>query len=616
MSFKNQINEDIEFIQSEYVLNEPKLEKSDFAFNYWVLSRLYNIDEEVIDSSITEYRDDGVDCYVYFEDLKELYIIQNKFHGKDNKLDYRYVQNDFLHKPISTLLNDKYTRSKKLQTIFNKNKDNCEFKIFLRLYITNDLRDQSTMNIIKKYQGIDGLNCIVEAQIYYLEDIRNLYFNDRIIEKKNFNCDLMTINKGTVLNINSESYKLPGMIDAKYIFTPVTQIHRIVEEANEKGYGLFEENIREYLGNKGVNAKIINTLNDENDRNNFFYYNNGITIICKKIANNDSIRNSKYNKIFKVYNPQIVNGCQTVNTINNVLSKIPEEDLEEKFKDTYVMVKLLVLNAKQEEDKQLYKDIVRYNNSQNKIDEKNFEASKGLYTNLQRDFEKLGFLLLTKQSDKFQFKQNKNFNDFRPKVTEVGKLFGLEFNNLESIMISLEKLLQVILAFSKGGYDAFTKKNRVLKFEDSINMSIIEYIEEGQLTRKDLLYLYLLYLKCEKAKKASEDKRTPISYYVVGFLGSEFRHENENFVDSFRYVFQSQKTIESIYKYYSNLSRVYKEKMISTKGYEYNELIKAKIDKDIQYSARSNVNSMMSANFNQDYFIYKELMQKIRGYKS
>ena len=42
-----------------------------------------------------------------------------------------------------------------------------------------------------------------------------------------------------------------------------------------------DENIREYLGsNGGVNKKIVDTLRDPLERNNFFFYNNGITIIA------------------------------------------------------------------------------------------------------------------------------------------------------------------------------------------------------------------------------------------------------------------------------------------------------------------------------------------------
>jgi len=606
MDFKRQIDEDIKLIQKEYIINEPKLNSDDFAFNYWILTKLYNVDEETVDENITEYSDDGLDCFVFFEDLKQLFIIQNKFYGQTTKLDFKYVQNEFLNKPISTLINSNYKRSQVLQDIFNKYRNNSDFRIILNLYVSNDLVDQNILNIINKFQGPSEVNCLFEANIYYLQDIQNIYYNDRKKDKKNFKCDLFTINKGTVLNINPKSYNLPGMIDAKYVFTPVSQLYNMVNLANEKGYQLFEENIREYLGNKGVNSKIISTLKDNSDRNNFFYYNNGVTIICKEIKNNDK-KTSRFQQSFEIYNPQIVNGCQTVNTIHSVLSRVPEDELEESFTNTFVMVKLLVLDSEHESDKDLYRNIVRYNNSQNKIDEKNFEANKELYKSLQKDFEKFGFLLLIKQSDKFQFKENKNFNQFRPRVQEYMNKFNLEFSIIDHIMIPLEKLLQVLLAFNTGGYDAFTKKSRVLKFEDTVNLSLANYIKDGHLTTSDLINLYLFYLKCENEKKESEDLRTPIPYYVLGFYGRQFNQDNSDYIKSYRYGFESKNNIDAVFLYYKNLSRIYKDKMKSEIGLEYNKMIKTQINTDILSKAIIEVDGLLKFNFANEYRIICEL---------
>ena len=39
-----------------------------------------------------------------------------------------------------------------------------------------------------------------------------------------------------------------------------------------------------------------------------------------------------------------------------------------------------------------------------------------------------------------------------------------------------------------------------------------------------MIKLYLLFNKAEADKKISEDSRTPILYYVLGFLGKEFKN--------------------------------------------------------------------------------------------
>ena len=63
-----------------------------------------------------------------------------------------------------------------------------------------------------------------------------------------------------------------------------------------------------------------------------------------------------------LYNPQIVNGCQTVNTIYSVLEDFSEKERIEKLKDVFVMTKLLIIPTDQEKDINFYHDVVKYTN--------------------------------------------------------------------------------------------------------------------------------------------------------------------------------------------------------------------------------------------------------------
>lgn len=580
--FREQIAQDIKILKEEYSKNNPLLKSDDYAFNYWVLTKLYNIDEEIVEDYITEYSDDGCDCYCFFEESKELYIIQNKYYNETNQLSESYVVKDFLYRPLNTLCENSYKRSKELQNIFNKYKNDPEFKVYLNLYVTNNLITNSLRERFEKfnYSGPE-INCYVDANIYGLDDMIDLYYEDRKRHTKNYSCAFKTANDGTVLNIDSNAYKLPSLTDAKYILTPVKLIYEIVKDAKEKDYMLFEENIREYLGNKGVNARIAKTLDDDLDRDNFFYYNNGITVICDSVKK-ETIHDPKLNRAYIAENPQIVNGCQTVNTIYETLNKYSEEDLNSKFTNTFVMVKLLVLSKNEEKNKVLYQDIVKYNNSQNAISEKNFAANKQLFMNMQKDLRKHGFLLLVKASDSNKFKQNENFNDFRPLVSQYTEMFGLEFNRLEDIEIQLEKLLQVLLAFKQGGYAAFTKKGQLLKLDSQTYKDIMEFIKNGDLTTDDMVNLYMLYLKAEKEKKASDDQRTPIPYYLLGFLGKDLNGlDGKDYRDNFRYIFNSKENLNTIYDFYKRLTKRYKINIKNKRDIEYNKMIKTQIDESI-----------------------------------
>ncbi|OQB14301.1 MAG: AIPR protein [Firmicutes bacterium ADurb.Bin193] len=408
--FRNQISQDIDEYQRRfpYINN---IDKPEWAFNYWILDKFFYEDEELIEEKILDYRDLGVDAYEFYEDTKDLYLIQNKYYSDDTRLSSEYVKNDFLLRPINALKNGTYKRSEELQNIFNKYCNHSDFTVYLQIYITNNLYCEEAENYIKKFNTEYPK---YRAEIYYLDDIEKKYYSDIKQNKVNLTVSIESVNNGTILNINTNDYKLENVLDAKYVFTPVTSIFRIYRDALEKNYPIFDMNIREYLGNKGVNKKIYETLLDKEDRKNFFYYNNGITLICDTMSKPETKpRGNNINVSFDVTNPQIVNGCQTVNSIYEALKNVDPLTLSKDYKDTFVMLKILQINRQNEFEETLYRNIVTFNNSQNSIDEKTFVANTGIFNRLKVEFEDKGFLLLIKQSDK---------NTFNNKYANVTKL--------------------------------------------------------------------------------------------------------------------------------------------------------------------------------------------------
>ena len=52
-------------------------------------------------------------------------------------------------------------------------------------------------------------------------------------------------------------------VTARGVKDKTSCIYRMVRAAETKGYPLFEKNIREYLGNKGINKRIYQTLKSD-----------------------------------------------------------------------------------------------------------------------------------------------------------------------------------------------------------------------------------------------------------------------------------------------------------------------------------------------------------------
>lgn len=577
-SFKKQIEQDIKEYQStlKFVAN---IDKDEWAFNYWVLDKLFYEDEELIEEKIIDYNDMGVDAYQIYEDTKDIYLIQNKYYSEDTKITSNYVKNDFLLRPINALENGTYTKSEELQNAFNKMKNDSDFTVHLQLFVTNNCHNKDADDYVKTF---NSKNSKYVATIYYLDDIKNRYYNEVEQIKSNITVKVESINKHTILNINTESYKLENVLDARYVLTPVVSIYRLYRDSIERSYPIFDKNIREYLGNRGVNKGIYQTLQDPQDRKNFFYYNNGITIICDSMTPIKP-QPSEYNMnaFFEIENPQIVNGCQTVNSIYEYLKNIPPQDLEREFKDTFVMLKILVIDRNDDEENQLYKDIVKYNNSQNAIDEKTFVANTSTFIRLQEEFENKGFLLLIKQSDKNKFsKKYKTLTKLKEANHNRLEKFGLDdISKVSDSFIPLEKLLQVINAFVAGGYIAYVKKNLMLKFDSEPYNTAVDFIKNDVITIDTLLDLYMLYRKAEQTKKETEDSRAPIPYYLIDFF-ARYECKNRDF-NEIRNQLSDNKKIEDIVDLYKRVSKAYAKRYNQEFDVDYNKMIKQTIKYNI-----------------------------------
>lgn len=576
-TFIKQIEEDINEYKKNYGYM-ANIEKDEWAFNFWILDKLFRVDDELIESKIVDYNDLGIDAYEIYEDTKEIYLIQNKYYHDNSSISSNYVKNDFLLRAIHALENGTYTKSEELQGAYNKLKSSEDFTVYLQLYVTNNNYVAEADNYIKEF---NKKNPKYIASIYYLDDISEKYYGEIIENKTTLSVKVESVNKGTVLNINTDSYKLQNVFDARYVMTPVASIYRVYRESMGKGYPIFEKNIREFLGNKGINKKIYETLLDLEERKNFFYYNNGITIICDSMTPIKS-QSSKYNMnaCFTIENPQIVNGCQTVNSIYEALKNINPETLEKDYKDTFVMLKILVIDRNSDIDKILYKNIVRYNNSQNVIDEKTFAANIAIFNRLQSEFEARGLLLLIKQSDKNKFgNKYKNNSKYKEIIKAKFEKYGIEYKRISDLYVPLEKLLQVINAFVKGGQVAYVKKSNMLKQGSKEYNIAIDFIKNPKVTIETLIELYLLYKIAEITKKDSEDKRTPIPYYLIDmFAKYECENRKESLILS---ELNDKRKILNIIKLYRAVSKAYVKSYAKKYDMDYNRMIKQSIDYDI-----------------------------------
>lgn len=142
---------------------------------------------------------------------------------------------------------------------------------------------------------------------------------------------------------------------------------------------LLEKNIRRFLGQSRVNKDIEATLKNDKNRDNFYFYNNGLTILCSNFTHNAF---QEENKLVNIKDFQIVNGGQTARAIRNVFKDMGEE----KMRKAEVLVRIYALP---EEDDDLLNQITLATNSQNPIDLRDLKSNNDEQKDLEESIKHL-----------------------------------------------------------------------------------------------------------------------------------------------------------------------------------------------------------------------------------
>jgi hypothetical protein len=166
----------------------------------------------------------------------------------------------------------------------------------------------------------------------------------------------------------------------------VGQLAALFERNSDR---LLERNIRRYLGLSGnrVNEAIQQTLSDGDQRGNFYFYNNGVTIICSKFRTNQLQREDLQVRLDGI---QIVNGGQTSKTVQQVVKDCPEAA------SAQILVRIYELP---EDDAALVLNITQATNSQNPVDLRDLRSNDERQKRLGQAIAELGYVYRRQRGD-------------------------------------------------------------------------------------------------------------------------------------------------------------------------------------------------------------------------
>lgn len=278
----------------------------------------------------------------------------------------------------------------------------------------------------------------------------------------------------------------------------------------EKGIRLFARNIRGFLGSHTKVNRVMKATIEEEPQH-FWYYNNGITIVCDEAK---QIRKGISN-IIRVTNAQIINGQQTTRTLANAGKTNAE-----------VLVKLIEIPRKDESNKKQYShlvsEIVSATNWQNSISQSDLKANDAEQVRIEREFKKLSYFYVRK-------------NMAKKEAIQYGA-------NKYSFKISKEEMARALAACNSDPYEVRLGKDRL--FEDDIYSKLFNGRKIPEYITIYWLYRYVMYWS------KGDDRTVYAKWHVLNLLWELLNKDLRKVTirDQFRKVVEREKSYNAVLK--------------------------------------------------------------------
>lgn len=340
-------------------------------------------DDDIMDGIVDGGNDFGIDAIYYDEPTDgeiSITVIQGKYRNSLNG------NSNFPENGINGLI-------EAIRSLFDPNIPlNLNKRLSSRI---EEIRSFVAAGAIPRVNAIatnNGLkwNSISEDRI----TSSKLHFGDQVSWKHIGPDELLSILQSQQkidTQIQLSGHAIVEQFDFRRVLIGRMSVLELAKLVSQYGDRLLERNIRRYLGLSGnrVNEAVAGTLRDANQRSNFYFYNNGITIICSQFRHN-ALQQSGWP--VQISGLQIVNGGQTSKTIYQILEEVGPE-----ISSAQVLVRIYELPG---DDDDLVSAITYATNSQNPVDLRDLKANDPIQKKLAESIKSLGYSYRPKREDK------------------------------------------------------------------------------------------------------------------------------------------------------------------------------------------------------------------------
>jgi hypothetical protein len=368
-------NKDYENLQKQIERIELDNNLADYhAFIFWFIETAFGYPKEKILNSICDgTHDKGIDAVVIDPIELKVTVIQSKYERAGGQVQIK----DSEIKLLASVRNYFESRSSLGPAI---NRGNQVTKRLMNEAFDAIRKKGYSLELIfiSTHRNAPHLDDLIHNTLGFAENEFRVYHYGRIMQLhydklRDFTPSLGTYNLPFVRPDRS-IIKTSGQ--KSWVLTvPIEEINSLVSKYGDR---LFRKNVRNFLGRSRTNKKIIDTL--EKDPKNFWYYNNGITILCDKA---NIVMEKGY---VRLENPQVVNGCQTVMSIKNFDGEL----------EGGVMVRVIESTSHE-----FINFLTLYQNSSNPVRNRDLKSNDPVQIRLKHEFRRQGYYYEIKRGEEY-----------------------------------------------------------------------------------------------------------------------------------------------------------------------------------------------------------------------
>lgn len=319
------------------------------------LAHLAGIDPEDAAAAVVDgYGDNGIDAIYYHPTERVLYLVQSKWKYDGTGSVERGDVQKFI---------------KGLKDLVNARWDRFPNKVQQRKTTLEQALNDASMRIalVLAYSGQSSLSVEVQQDlkdaVEELNDPTDLV-SYQVLRQADLHSIISKGLGGAPINIDVQLYEWGQAREPFHGFYGQVAASDVAQWLAANHNRLFAPNLRVFLGATNVNASMVQTL--VNAPGHFWYFNNGVTALCRRITKKPIGGNTHETGTFECEDLRVVNGAQTVGAIADAASKSPEN-----VSKARVWLRLISLESCPDG---FGKEITRFNNSQNRIERRDFVA--------------------------------------------------------------------------------------------------------------------------------------------------------------------------------------------------------------------------------------------------